>query len=191
MIHQSLTLVRDRLNAHFRALYAVPEDLVALSPLCDSDGKPAAEARNRLAMFLTNIARDPVTRGARVPLAAGVGMAPPLHLDIHFMLASGHDAETYGEGLKLISSALQFFQTTPMLTPTNVPEIPSGLSQLSVEIANLNLEEVGQLWGNLGGQYVPSVMFKMRSVIIDAGAIDAVVPLIRAPEGASRPAEAS
>ncbi|WP_300038599.1 DUF4255 domain-containing protein [uncultured Roseobacter sp.] len=191
MIDQALTLVSDRLNAHLSALFSVSEDLVAVGPLSDAEGKPTAEARNRLTLFLTNIAQDSVPRGGRPRGSLQIGQAPPVHLDVYFMLASGHDPEIYGEGLKLISAALMFFQANPVMTPQLVPEMPDGISQLTVEISNLKVEEVGQLWGNLGGRYVPSVMFKMRSVMIDAGAIRSIVPLIRAPGGETRPRETS
>lgn len=154
---------------------------MAIGPLNDAEGKPTAEARNRLTLFLTNIAEDTVPRGSQSRSARSVGQAPPVHLDIYVMLASGHDPEIYGEGLKLISAALMFFQSTPVMTPRAAPDMPAGLSQLSVEIANLKVEEIGQLWGNLGGRYVPSVMFKVRSVMIDAGDVTAITPLVRAP----------
>lgn len=182
MIDLTLKLVADRLNAYLSALFSVSDELVAIGPLSDAEGKPTAESRNRLTLFVTNIAHDtvPRLRGGRGPI--GDGKAPPVHLDIYFMLASGHDPEIYAEGLKLLSASLMYFQSNPVMTPRTAPEMPSGLSQLSIEIANLKAEEIGQLWGNLGGRYVPSVMFKARSVLIDAGAITSVTPLVRAPE---------
>ncbi|MDW3223306.1 MAG: DUF4255 domain-containing protein [Paracoccaceae bacterium] len=182
MIDLALGLVAQRLNSHLTARYGVPDELVSISPLVDAEGKPTADARNRLVLFLTNIAQDSTPRAS----AGGRGtvqmmQAQPIHLDIYFMLASAYDAETYGEGLKLISSALTYFQANPVMTPRNTPDMPSGLNQLSLDIANLKVEEMGQLWGNLGGRYVPSVMFKMRSVMIDAGAVSEVVPLITRP----------
>lgn len=181
MIDQTLKLIADRLNAHLSALFVVSEELVTVGPLNDAEGKPTAATRNRLTLFVTNIAHDAMPRrgGARGPLSDG--QHPPVHLDVYFMLASGHDPEIYTEGLKLISAALMFFQSNPLLTPRTAPEMPAGLGQLSIEIANLKSEEIGQLWGNLGGHYVPSVMFKARSVMIDAGAVSTVTPLVRGP----------
>lgn len=183
MIDGALTVVCDRLNAHLATLYGVSEDLVVLAPLSDSEGRPSAETRNRLAMFLTNIAEDSVPRAGHKATRGPMGETRPIHLDIYFMLASGHDPEIYGEGLKLISSALLFFQSNPVLNPARVPEMPAGINQLTIEISNLRVEEVGQLWGNLGGRYVPSVMFKMRSVMIDAGLVTQVTPLITTAQG--------
>ncbi|MGC9419217.1 MAG: DUF4255 domain-containing protein [Rhodovulum sp.] len=187
MIDRALGLVVARLNAHLSARFRVSDDLVTLSPLADAEGKPAAEVRNRLALFLINIAHDATPRRPLAPAGGGVERTHPIHLDIYFMLASGHDPDTYGEGLKLMSAALMFFQANPVMTPQTTPEMPEGLSQLSVEISNLRVEELGQLWGNLGGRYVPSVMFKMRSVMIDSAAVTRIVPLIRKPGADSAP----
>lgn len=186
MIDLALTLVKDRLNAHLSAVYSVSEELVALAPLSDSEGRPTAETRNRLAIFMTNLAEDAIPRQTPQSGRGLFGQTRPLHLDIYFMLASGHDPEIYGEGLKLISAALMFFQANPLLTPTRVPEMPAGISQLAIEIANLRVEEVGQLWGNFGGRYAPSMMFKMRSVLIDANAVTSITPLIRSPQDDTR-----
>lgn len=188
MIDLALKLICDRLNAHLTALFSVPEDLVVIGPLSDTEGKPTAEARNRLTMFLTNIAQDTMPRGTATRGPLSNGQTPPVHVNIYFMLASGHDPDIYGEGLKLISAALMFFQANPVMTPRTAPEMPAGLSQLTIEIANLRSEELGQLWGNLGGRYVPSVMFKVRSVVIAAGDINSVTPLVSAP-GTSAKAE--
>ncbi|MFK7762647.1 MAG: DUF4255 domain-containing protein, partial [Roseobacter sp.] len=180
----------NRLNAHLSAVFSVSEDLVGIGPLVDAEGKPTAEARNRLCMFLTNISQDTVPRGSGARGSLSREQAPPVHLDIYFMLASGHDPEIYSEGVKLISAALMYFQANPVMTPRTAPEMPSGLSQLSIEISNLRVEEIGQLWGNLGGRYTPSVMFKMRSVMIDAGAITSITPLVRGPATSATAAEA-
>lgn len=189
MIDQALSLVTTRLNAHLVARYGVPDDLVTLSPLSDAEGKPATNARNRLVIFLTNIAHDVTLRTSTSRGGGGVMQANPLHLDIYFMVASAYEADTYEEGLKLLSAALMYFQANPVITPQSAPEMPQGMKQLSIEISNLPSEEIGQLWGNLGGRYVPSVMFKMRSVIIDANAMTSVVPLITRPGSSATPVD--
>lgn len=186
MIDLALTLVCNRLNAHLSAVYSVQEDLVVLAPLSDAEGRPTAETRNRLAMFMTNIAEDTIARSSPKAARGLMGGTRPIHLDLYFMLASGHDPELYGEGLKLISTTLMFFQANPVMTPARMPDMPIGLSQLTFEIANMRAEEVSQMWGNLGGRYVPSVMFKMRSVMIDSGAVSQITQLIRAPKDTTR-----
>ncbi|MCY4333702.1 MAG: DUF4255 domain-containing protein [Litoreibacter sp.] len=155
--------------------------------MTDIEGKQAPEARNRLVMFLVNVAQDAVPRGPSGAVPTGLVQSQPLHLDIYFMLASAHDADLYEEGLKLLSAGITFFQSFPVFSLKNTPEMPVGVTQLSFELSNLKSEELGQLWGNLGGRYVPSVMYKMRSVVVDGAVIRDVEPLVRAPGTDLRP----
>lgn len=190
MIDQALNLTTDRLNGHLSARFSAPEDIVVLSPLTDADGKPADAVRNRLALFVTNITEDALPRRgqSRGVSMTGVTTEPaPLHLDIYTMLAASYETQIYAEGLKMLSAALMYFQSYPVLNPQNAPEMPDGLQQLSFEISNLRVEEMGQMWGNLGGRYVPSVMFKIRTVTLVSGAIRSVIPTIRAPRGSVKP----
>lgn len=190
MIDQALTLAVDRLNGHLSGQFSAPDDIVVLSPMTDVDGKPADAVRNKLAFFVTNISEDALPRRGHSRAASLTGKTvetAPLHLDIYTMLAASFDAQIYTEGLKMLSAALMYFQSYPVLNPQNAPEMPAGLQQLSFEISNLRVEEMGQMWGNLGGRYVPSVMFKIRTVTLASGAITSVVPTIRAPQGSVTP----
>lgn len=184
MIDRALSLLVGRLNGHLKALYNVPEDLVALTPLTDAEGKPADQARNRLALFVTNVSHDAMPRaGVRhgISLSGSVRQRQPIHLDIYVMLAAAFEPETYGEGLKLLSSAVRYFQGHPLMVPQTHPDMPRGLAQLSLEISNLDTDALGQLWGNLGGRYVPSVHYKLRSVMIDSGVVATVDPIVTTP----------
>lgn len=184
MIDRALRLLADRLNGHLKGLYNVPDDLVAVSPLTDAEGKPADQARNRLALFVTNVSHDAMPRSAQrhgVSLSGSMRKWQPIHLDIYVMLAASFEPETYGEGLKLLSSAMRYFQGHPLMTPQTHPEMPEGLAQLTLEISNLSNDALGQLWGNLGGRYVPSVQYKLRSVLIDSDAVVTVEPIVTTP----------
>ena len=109
MIDRALGLVAGLLNSHLSARYGVQDDLIVLSPLTDAEGKPAADARNRLVLFLTNISEDATPRSRQHRSGEQVSRRNPVHLDIYFIVASAYEAETYEEGLKLMSAALMFF----------------------------------------------------------------------------------
>ena len=184
MIDAALNMTVAKLNGHLSGRYGAPEDIAVLAPLTDADGKPTELSRNRLALFITNISEDSMPRRSQPRGASIVGLAAgedPLHLDIYAMLAASYDANIYGEGLKMLSAGLMYFQSYPIMTPQNTPEMPKGMQQLSFEISNLRVEEMGQMWGNLGGRYVPSVMFKIRTITLTSAAITAITPTIRKP----------
>jgi hypothetical protein len=182
MIDRAMSLVANRLNAHLRAIYGIAEDVVALSPLVDSEGKTPETARNRLVLFISNITQDATARGSMrtpVSLAGQVRRAPPVHLDIYFILAASFEPAKYSEGLKLLTSGMRYFQANSSLTHQTHPEMAPDLNQLSIDISNLGSDSVGQLWGNFGGAYAPSIQYKMRSVVIDSDAVIAVDPVVR------------
>lgn len=191
MIDICLRLISERLNEYVQGLFRTPEDIVVLSPLVDATGSQAAPTRNRMALFLLNIAHDTVPRRRNPSLSAEMGMAPPVHLDVYFMLAAAHDPELYAEGLKQISAAMAFFQANPVLTPHNMKGLPPQVTQLSLELVNLKVEDLSQLWSNLGGRYLPSVTYKMRTAIIDSGAVVRIDPVITQRDTQARPAGVS
>jgi uncharacterized protein DUF4255 len=185
MIDRAVSLVAQRLNAHLRARFGVADDIVAISGLTDAEGKTPAGVRNRLALFVTGITHDTMSRGVpgRAPIVAGRSPVNPIpvHLNVRLMLASSFDPENYLESLKILSHAIQFFQITPVFDRLNAPEMDRSIEQLSLEIENLDTDAASQLWGILGGRYLPSVQYRMRTVTIDAGALSAEVLVIRTP----------
>ncbi len=195
MIDRALSLVASRLNQQLRTRFDITDDLVALTGLTDSEGKPAAGARNRLAVFVTNIAEEPAARGiaGRTGVVAGrMGINPgPVYLNVYLMLASNFDSENYAESLKVLAQAIQFFQATPVFDHSNAPEMDRRIEQLTMEINNLDPDTASQLWGTHGGRYVPSIHYKMRMIAIQSGDTTREEFVIRRPQAEPSPAAAS
>ena len=190
MIHHAVGLITSRLNQHLKVRLNSPDDLVAATSLTDHEGKPAASARNRMTLFITDIAEETAARGVRPRSSSGGRMAvsaDPVHLNIFFMLCANFDPDNYMEALKVLSHSVQFFQSYPMFDQQNAPEMADGLEQISCEINNLAEDTNSHLWGIHGGRYVPSVHYKMRLVTIDSGAIAREEFVIRKPTGEAVP----
>ena len=196
MIDRAVGAVAQRLSEHLRLRFGVVDDLAIATTLVDIDGKPVPAARNQLAVFVTNITHDTMPRnGGRRPVSPSgtqsAGRAPveaaPVNLNVYLMLASNFDPQNYLESLKILSSAIQFFQTYPVLDHANTPEMDPGIRQLTFDIHNLDTETLSQLWGSLGGRYAPSIQYKMRTVVIDPGALTDEALVISRPQVAVRP----
>ena len=174
MIHHAVGLISSRLNQHLRMRLGSPDDMVAVTSLTDHEGKPAAAARNRLALFLTDIAEETTARGLRPRASSGgrIVVGPdPVHLNVFFMLCANFDPDNYMEALKVLSHAVQFFQANQILDRQSAPEMAEGLDQISCEINNLAEDTNSHLWGVHGGRYVPSVHYKMRLISIDSDSV--------------------
>jgi hypothetical protein len=54
--------------------------------------------------------------------------------------------------------------------------MPAGVGDLAFEVETLNYQEQSHLWGAIGAKYMPSIVYKLRLLTLDAQAVDAVIP---------------
>lgn len=186
MIDTVINHLAATLNQSLRRAFSVAEDLVVASCLHEQDGNVAVQAANKVAVFLVNIERDtlPQTmpRSAASP-GVRVGLThSPVCLNLMVMFAAHFGGSHYGEALKLIAGTIAFFQSRPVLDHHNTPELDPRIDRLALDIENLSMGDLGNVWGLLGGRYVPSVLYKVRMVSIDAGQVFAHVPRVIQPE---------
>ncbi|WP_457355355.1 DUF4255 domain-containing protein [Roseateles sp. P5_D6] len=184
MIDAALLHIAGHLNAVLRRSHQSAEDLVAVTGLQEADGSPAAGASNRLSAFLVNLERDGVPGQPAQVIGGGERLprsAPPVHLNLLIMFAANYGGTTYPEALKLIGSTIACFQATPVLDAHNSPGLDPRLDKLALAIESLNLQEMATLWGVLGGRYLPSVLYRVRLITIDARQPDAQMPSVRSP----------
>jgi hypothetical protein len=175
MIEGALRLIRDEVDQALR-LRAPGPSLAVLSGLTDASGAAIPEATDKLAVFLVNVEREasPVrgprwVDGGQDRLAA---LAAPLHLNLLVMFAANFSGANYNEGLKLIAGVAAFFQSRPVFTHLNTPALHPDIERLSMEMETLSITDLSNLWGVLGGRYVPSVLYRMRLLSIDGEVIE-------------------
>lgn len=180
MIDTALAQIATSLNQSLRRGFGVSDDLVAVSSLLDQDGGVAAQAAGKLSVFVVNIERDTLPLAvARAATGTRVGLAPPpVCLNLMVMFAAHFTGANYPEALKLISGTVAFFQSRPLFDHHNTPDLDPRIDRLALDIENLGFGDLGNVWGMLGGKYVPSVLYRVRMVSIDAGQVFADVPRI-------------
>ncbi|MEX8518896.1 MAG: DUF4255 domain-containing protein [Leptothrix sp. (in: b-proteobacteria)] len=187
MIDAAITLVAGQLNQALKRQFTWTEDLVAVCNLREADGAAVTQAANKVAAFLVNIEREAL-------FGSGVGMnldrsglqAPPLHLNLLLMFTANFGGSNYAEALKFLSSTVAFFQSKPVFTHSNAPDLDSRIEKLTLEIETLSFSDLSNLWGIIGGNYLPSVLYRMRLLSFDAGQINAQIPRVSQPEAGVR-----
>jgi Pvc16 N-terminal domain len=177
VIDSALRIVASELQAALQPRGAGSDKLVVVSNLAEAGGGTNEETNERVAIFLVNIQREDVPMRAPRTVDFGedrlaVRMAP-VHLSLLVMVAANFGGSKYNEALKLIAGTIAFFQGKPLFTPANVPDLDSGIEQLSIEMENLSTTDLSNLWGVFGGRYVPSVLYRLRLLSIDAGLLAA------------------
>lgn len=172
MIDVALSIIVNRLNQQLASPETAPEDAVMLMDFADSSG-PAPEAQDKLVLLVSNITEDTVTRGlARSGFDQNLRKRDPVGLIIQIVVAANYEPSRYARGLQALSRAVEFFQANPVFDRNNSPDMAGkGIERLSVEMESLGNDAVSQLWGVLGGRYLPSVVYQIRTVSIDSGAV--------------------
>ena len=174
MIDLALIAIVRQLNQALRRAFAVSEDVAVLGNNLEQDGRPATVATDKLVVSLVNIERDTTPyqaqRGASGPQRQPLS-APPVFLTLSVMFAANFASQNYTEALKFIAGTIGFFQSRPMMNPQNTPELDPRIERLMLDIANLGIAELSNLWGVLSGRYVPSVLYRVRMVAVDLAQI--------------------
>lgn len=172
MIEAAVVRVTQELNQGLKRYAQSTDDLAVVSTLLELDGTVSPQSADKVAAFLVNVEREPtqhrglgrVDRGGE---RVGFGQ-PPLHLNLLVMFVANFGGAKYAEALKLISYTAAFFQGRPMFDQQNTPGLDPGIDRLTLELENLSIADLGNLWGILGGRYLPSLVYRMRMLVIDS-----------------------
>ena len=94
---------------------------------------------------------------------------PPVYLNFYLLFA--FDFAKYDTSLAHLSKTIELFQSRRWFSAENSNRqnpFPAELEKLCFEMVNLTFEELNNLWSVLGGTYLPSAVYKVRLVKVDA-----------------------
>ena len=170
MIYAALTAVTDKINMYFSNRFSFNEEKVVLSNIVTQDGSIAIQETDKIIVTLVNLEKE------KINLAAGKSSNSysnrPINLNIFILFSAYFSEQNYPEALKFLSAVVAFFQSNPVLTHENTPELDERIHKLSLEIENVDMQTLSHLWGVLGGKHLPSVFYKIRMVTFDDDTID-------------------
>jgi hypothetical protein len=189
VIDKVLTFLANELNTFLLPEPGTGELAVVLSGLAEADGSLPARISNKLAITVTNIERETIAFtpefAARPQPGGTLRMNPPLNLNLYVLLSVS--ATEYLFALRLISGALGFIQSKSVFTPQNSPGFPGGLERFTLEIVNLSVQDLQNLWASTGAKYLPSVCLKIRMLAIQDAWIAGRQPIIQGTDARTRP----
>lgn len=172
MIEAALRLIIQELDQALRLQSPGGASLVVLSGLADSAGNPLPDVADKLAVFLVNIEREDAPMRAPRRVDAGADrlaiIQPPVHLNLMVMFAANFTGPKYNEALKQVANTIAFFQAKPVFTALNTPGLDPAIDQLNFEIETLSITDLSNLWGVIGGRYMPSALYRVRMITIDS-----------------------
>lgn len=181
MIYAAVFHIANQLNQFLKRSFDLSEDMVVVSNVLEQDGTPAPNINNKLVVFLVNVEKENTA-----PNTSNFSNArnttktyPPVCLNLYVMVAGNFSGSNYQEGLKFLSNAVSFFQRQPVFDHQITPDLDKRINKLTLDIENLNIQDLSSLWGMLSGKYQPSILYRVRMVTFDSGDIVSQTPLIK------------
>ncbi|MEA1848074.1 MULTISPECIES: DUF4255 domain-containing protein [Chryseobacterium] len=175
MIKEVLTILKNKLNDPVNGLkdgqnsgdIAIVDDIAKheddTSGLDDKvvitllNVEEESTLKNRSWYTRTTVSEDPLLYDMKK-------QNPPAYLNLYLMVAANRNA--YDKSLSDISKVIEIFQTNNVLeyTDSNV----NKNFRFRIELHSIPFEQLSYIWGLLGGKVMPSALYKVSVVKIEA-----------------------
>jgi hypothetical protein len=171
MIYDVMNFLKQKLETGLAGGRGSSEPLVQLSaPWSINDTNQHSTFLN--AISLINIEEEAIFKSqipaiVQKPNGQFYKQQPPVKLNLYAMVSSWH--KSYEDGLKFLSRVIGFFQAHPVFQKD---ELPEGIDKIIVEMYTAGWEQQNQIWGSLSTAYIPSVIYKVRMVVVDQAPAD-------------------
>ncbi len=171
MIGKALETLKNELAAYLRQQPGLDasQNKIFLTGIVDNAGKVLMEA-DTLGMSLVKVEEERVNKPQvatrNFPDGRVQYVNPEIWLNLYVLIAANF--VDYKSGLDYLAAVMQYFQSKSVFTPQNTPTLNNGVEKIVVELISLNFEQQNHLWGALGAKYLPSVIYKISVVIIQA-----------------------
>lgn len=167
MLDTAVKFLAGEVNVYLRRQTASDLVKVVPGPVVDDSGKWAV-ADNSIGLTVVNVEEERVVKSQaldRVYLNGSlVSVQPGLKINLYLLFASRHG--NYEHALRYLSYVLMFFQAHPIFTSEEYPALDPALKRLSMELMNYPTDQLNSLWTYLGGKYLPSVVYRLRMVVL-------------------------
>ncbi len=168
MIDLALVFLRDQINAYL--METIQTEMVVLGHLVNMNGQTNV---SEIGLTLINIEQETALKNTnpyrRVSDDEISKIHPPVYLNLYVLVSAyfGDTEENYREALKNLSRVVRFFQAKPLFNQQNSPNLDPEIEKIVVELVSFSFEQQNNLWAALGGKYLPSVIYKIRPVVIE------------------------
>ncbi|MEM7106109.1 MAG: DUF4255 domain-containing protein [Bacteroidota bacterium] len=175
MIQEIVAAIANELNGYFKLKFGVNENKLVLSNIIDQDGSVAIKSENKVILSIVNITKDG-TRGGGM---GQNGHNQPTDICMYLLFTAYFNPENYLEALKFLSGVVGFFQVKGMLNHRTLPQLPNHIDPIKVEIVKLSFDELSNMWSAIGAKYMPSVVYRIRSLSVQDSRIRNIDPVLK------------
>ena len=187
MIDKAINFMAGELNNVLLARFQSNENLAIASSVSNPDGTLPPGIENKIVLSLINVEREAAANGNGWSMRSEPDnrfgrVSPPLPLNV-LLLVTASFSSNYSEALKFLGSVMGFFQGKPSFNAQNSSGFPAEMEKLSMELVNLSIQEINNVWAILGAKYMPSVVYKMRMLVLQENWIGERIPAVTGVNG--------
>jgi hypothetical protein len=169
MLATALNFIKNTLNQHIKKP-GLPENLVEIGNVALIDAYSTSASNNltnKVIISLINVEEERTLKNAPQIAARqnsdGTTATKSSPIYINLYLVFGANNTDYGVSLEYLSKIISFFHTYKVFEGQAHQDLgEAGIEKMIFDLCTMRFEELNQVWGILGGKYVPSVIYKVR-----------------------------
>ena len=133
-----------------------------------NDNGTWAVPENTIGLAVVNVEEERTlrTQAPERVLVNGSQVVRPADLKLNLTVVFAVRHAKYDHALRYLSYVLRFFQGHPTFTPSEYPALDPSIGKLSVELLSYGPDQLSQLWTYLGAKYLPSVIYRVRMLVL-------------------------
>lgn len=171
MIDKVMDIIRKEVNSYIIKKLNDPTitNRVALTSFVDESGRITIPA-DSVGLSLLNIEEEKTLKSAGLVQTSKAEslssfVSPPISIYLQIMFTAHFT--NYAESLKHISYILECLQTKPVFDAVNTPDMNNiDIPRLFFELNTLGLEQQHYIWAMIGLRYLPSVIYRVRTLMV-------------------------
>lgn len=184
MLYQALKLVKEEINTYLNFhLETSPTVEVAILDNIAMIHQDDSNLQDHVVISLVNIEEERSLKNARIVRKDSLtGQStyehPSVHLNLYLLFSAYYVSATgggYEKAINALNYVIEFFQHRPNFSFTSSPntpvssnldDFPTNQIKMQFNIYTMTTEQLNHLWGSLGGQQLPSVLYRVALVEI-------------------------
>ena len=182
MLDIALKFLINQLNTYLKSKGISNSTLgeVEIRKLVDDEGKSAV-TKDTIGASIINIEEERIFKSQVSEYSYTNGqhivLEPELKINMYVMFAANF--QNYDQALKYISYVLMFFQSHPIFSQEQYPDLDPSIEKLTAELQSLNYDQLNQIWTFIGGKQIPSVVYKVRMISLQEQTPSAIQPPLK------------
>ncbi|MCA6067884.1 DUF4255 domain-containing protein [Chryseobacterium sp. RG1] len=173
MIKEVLIILKDKLNDSENGLMDDDGEIAVVDDIAKHDEETEL-LDNKVVITLLNVQEESTLKNAswytrttiseNPPLYDMKKQNPPAYLNLYVMISANRTA--YDKALSNISKTIEIFQTNNVLEYVDADETKNF--KFRIELHSIPFDQLSYVWGLLGGKVMPSVLYKISVIKIEA-----------------------